>query len=169
MTNPAQFSALSNQLVREYQTNGQLQLIYVDFSHCNFELREMMVLPSNSNPPAENLSVHDSINILLLSQTGVDKASFINAFANYRTYQTLNQAQGNRPVLFRSLSSTMRLENQQIDRTAIPHCKSYLFDLEDSRKMRMIDTPGLGDGENAEQEQLAMEHIYAYVNHLPHL
>lgn len=169
MTNPAQFSALSNQLVREYQTNGQLQLIYVDFSHCTFELREMMVLPSNSNPPAENLSVHDSINILLLSQTGVDKASFINAFANYRTYQTLNQAQGNRPVLFRSLSSTMRLENQQIDRTAIPHCKSYLFDLEDSRKVRMIDTPGLGDGENAEQEQLAMEHIYAYVNHLSHL
>ena len=169
LTNPGQFNSLSDQLIREYQTNGELQLIYADFSHCTFELPEMMILPSNSNQLAENLSAHDSINILLLSQTDVDKVLFINAFANYRTYQTFNQAQVNQPVLFRSLSSTMMLENQQVDQTAIPHCKSYLFDLEDSRKVRMIDTPGLGDGENAEQEQLAMEHIVAYVNQLSHL
>ncbi|KAK4222896.1 hypothetical protein QBC38DRAFT_518174 [Podospora fimiseda] len=40
----------------------------------------------------QSLDAMNDINVLILGETGVDKSTFINAFVNYLTYETLNDA-----------------------------------------------------------------------------
>ncbi|CAF4753430.1 unnamed protein product [Rotaria sp. Silwood1] len=140
----------------------------------------------------ENVSsTSDITNILLLGETGVGKSTFINAFANYLTFNTLEEAQRNEPVVLMPVSFLMTTgdnfeehivkfgdiddsNNEDFDhpgQSVTQHCKAYVFYLNgtDQQKLRIIDTPGFGDTRGIEQDDLNMEHILEYVNNLSHL
>ncbi|KAF2903724.1 hypothetical protein ILUMI_02432 [Ignelater luminosus] len=127
-------------------------------------------LPHNSVPKKE-------FNILLLGETGVGKSTFINAFANYLTYLTLTEAVTDElisliPSKFTVTDDnyeerTIRIgqsenESEEVGASATQNAKSYIFPLDDIR-IRLIDTPGIGDTRGAEQDNINFEKLLAYL------
>ncbi|CAF4589804.1 unnamed protein product, partial [Rotaria socialis] len=116
----------------------------------------------------------DTINILLLGDTGVGKSTFINAFVNYLTFETLKEAKSNRPVVlipvsflvttgdnseehivkFGDTSDSSNEDFSHPGQSVTQCCKSYTFQMGNTyqRKLRIIDTPGFGDTRGIEQD-----------------
>jgi GTPase SAR1 family protein len=134
----------------------------------------------------------DIINILLLGESGVGKSTFINAFVNYLKYNTLEQAQKNAIVLipvsfimttgdnfeehtvkFGGMDTLSNEVHDNPGQSVTQHCKSYMFTLGNNfnskQKLRIIDTPGIGDMRGVAQDDLNMQHILSYINNLTHL
>ena len=121
------------------------------------------------------------INILLLGQTGVGKTTFINAFANYLCYNTLDEATNGElqvpiPDSF-SITDEETFEERVIevgDKTNETRssndtqCRCYLFPIGD-HYLRLIDTPGIGDPRGIEQDSKNFFEILTYVSHYEHL
>jgi hypothetical protein len=150
----------------------------------------LLVVPQNPVLSKPSSSENDQIiNILLLGETGVGKSTFINAFVNYLNFDTLQQAQSNKPVVLIPVSFLMTVGDNFEERTVnfgdvdnsnnedfdhpgqsmTQHCKSYLFHLNDGNKLCIIDTPGFGDTRGLDQDDLNMQHTLEYVNNLTHL
>lgn len=142
------------------------------------------VIPEPSASP-------NTINILLLGETGVGKSTFINAFANYLTFDTLPQAPFSEPVVLIPVSFLIttgdnfeehmvkftNIEDAENEDFAHPgqsvtqHCRPYAFNLKnsDGRKLQIIDTPGFIDTRGLAQDDYNMEHICQYLKKLSHL
>ncbi|CAF3126009.1 unnamed protein product [Rotaria sp. Silwood2] len=136
-------------------------------------------------------STNEIINILLVGESGVGKSTFINAFVNYLTFKTLNEAEQGKPVVLIPVSFLMTVgkdfeehtvkfgnsdsyNNEDFDhpgQSVTQHCKSYIFHLNDinKKKLRIIDTPGFGDTRGSDQDDANMQHILEYINELTHL
>jgi GTP-binding protein EngB required for normal cell division len=203
--NKPEWGKLDTQLIKEHKENSRLRIIYVDFSYCSYELNRLIILPtikketdvSTSKPatipaPSERPKTDGSINVLLLGETGVGKSTFINAFVNYLTFKTLEQAQ-KKPIVLIPVSFLMTIGDEFQERTVTfggtdtlnnedhdhpgqsvtQHCKSYIFTFNDNdnkrRKLRIIDTPGIGDVRGLAQDDINMQHILSYINNLTHL
>ncbi|CAF2788644.1 unnamed protein product [Rotaria sp. Silwood2] len=206
---------------KKRQSNPSLNLTSVDISNYSFQHDEIIALPSNnidyskthinqnissldniSQSPsivplsASSLVSNDgTINILLLGETGVGKSTFINAFANYLLFQSLEQAESNelivvipvsfimttgenfeeRTVKFGEIDNFNNENFNTVGQSVTQHCKSYAFDLKRSndknrrRKLRIIDTPDFGDTRGVDQDKQNIEHILQYINNLTHL
>ena len=156
-------------------------------------------LPSSSssitkkpNPaPATSLKDKEVINILLLGETGVGKSTFVNALANYLTFDTLKRAEKNQSVVLIPVSFLITVgdnfdehivkfgkgddaNNEDFDhpgQSVTQHCRPYVFDLKDdqSKKLRIIDTPGFGDTRGLDRDDYNMAHILEYIKNLSHL
>ncbi|CAF2633770.1 unnamed protein product [Rotaria sp. Silwood2] len=130
----------------------------------------------------------ETINILLLGEIGVGKSTFINAFANYYSFDTLDSAQFHEPVVAISSSFVMTTRDLSVppirvrlgmtdcneihnnyDHSTTQECKSYLFHMHDGAKIRFIDTPGLGDIHGQTQDHLQIQNILSFINNLSHL
>jgi hypothetical protein len=143
--------------------------------------------PSKLKP----LPANDVINILLLGETGVGKSTFINAFANYLTFNTMQQAEQGRPVVLIPVSFLITVGNNfdeyivkfgDVDgsnnedfehpgQSVTQHCRSYVFnvDYNHGKKVCIIDTPGFGDTRGIDQDDYNMTHILEYIRDLSHL
>jgi GTP-binding protein EngB required for normal cell division len=210
----SKLTELYRQLTEERKTNPTLRLIYLDFSYSSFPLQDMIILSSSDTDHMKIDSIEQSslqvdvpqgfqissspltstdeiINILLLGETGTGKSTFINVFANYLTFNSLEQAQSNEPIVLIPVSfvvtvgdhfeehtvqfgefDSLNSENfNSIGQSVTQHCKSYVFDLHqfDGKKLRIIDTPGFGDTRGLNQDDQNMEHILQYINNLSHL
>ena len=130
------------------------------------------------------------INLLLLGESGVGKSTFINAFVNYHTFRTLEEAESKQPVALMPVSFLMTVGDnfiEQIVELNVPdvlnnedfkhtgqsvtqRCKSYSFTLNSNggKKLRIIDTPGFGDTRGLDQDDTNMQHILEYINHFTH-
>lgn len=127
----------------------------------------------------QRLEPYRELNILILGETGVGKSTFINAFVNYLTFETLDEAiqhetlQSIIPCSF----STQYLDDQgnfhqediQVGRSASEHDGSgggsatqattvYRIQMGDMT-VRLIDTPGIGDTRGIEQDKANMKDI----------
>ncbi|GBC01557.1 hypothetical protein RclHR1_04230002 [Rhizophagus clarus] len=142
------------------------------------ELNMLTDLPSE--PPEE-------INILLLGETGVGKSTFINAFANYLKFDTLNEAKSGKMEALISSKFTItdninyetktikignndsneRLEN--IGMSSTQECKSYTFYSAANELIRLIDTPGIGDTRGLDQDKKNFENILEHISQYRHL
>ncbi|CAF1468059.1 unnamed protein product [Rotaria sp. Silwood1] len=164
---------------------------------------EQIFSPINGSPIPSPLPVpHEpvlvskdkTINILLLGETGVGKSTFINAFANYLTFDSFEQAESGEPIVIIPVSFIMTVGDHFEERTVkfgeldrfnnenfnivgesiTQHCKSYIFDFKHSednnrRKVRIIDTPGFGDTRGLDQDEQNMQHILQYINNITYL
>ncbi|CAF3323142.1 unnamed protein product [Rotaria socialis] len=136
-------------------------------------------------------TIDETINILLLGETGVGKSTFINAFANYLTFETLDEAETDKPfvlmpvsflittgdnfeehtVEFGGLTDSSNEDFSHAGQSVTQRCKSYTFQMGDTyqTELRIIDTPGFGDTRGSEQDDMNMQHILEYINNLTHI
>ena len=130
-------------------------------------------LKTGKNQPAKR-----DINILLLSETGVGKSIWINGFANYLTYQSLQEAESNEiicliPSSFNHVDDNYQEvkvsvgdgDENEISRpgqscTKLP--KSYVFPYDDVT-IRLIDTPGIGDTRGIEKDKENFKNILTHI------
>ncbi|CAF3137444.1 unnamed protein product [Rotaria sp. Silwood2] len=132
------------------------------------------------------------MNVLLLGETGVGKSTFINAFVNYLKFNELDEAK-NDPVVLIPVSFTLTtgdnfkeeqikfegegdlyIENfENVGESVTQHCKSYIFTVKDgenrARKLRIVDTPGIGDTRGLTQDEANLQHILTFINSLSYL
>ncbi|CAG8730084.1 23818_t:CDS:2, partial [Racocetra persica] len=131
----------------------------------------------------------DEINILLLGETGVGKSTFINAFANYLKFGSLDSAKcGKMEVLipfFFTITDekyeneeTVKIEsddlndsNERLEKGASSTlgCKCYIFHATDNRIIKLIDTPGIGDTRGVDQDAKNFENILMHISYYPYL
>ena len=183
-----QYNDLCRQLVEQHKTNPSIHLVFADFSYCKFRLPNMKLLRSNSSVAETSSTESNELNILLLGETGVGKSTFINAFINYLAYQTFEKAEKAEPIVLIPVSFVMTSNNQfdEYDvklgdhnnsnedfdhpgQTITQHCESYTFDLDNKTKLRLIDTPGIGDTRGLSQDDKNIQYILSYVSNLSHL
>ncbi|GAB6028998.1 hypothetical protein CHUAL_004787 [Chamberlinius hualienensis] len=133
---------------------------------------------------ASTTSSDGNINVLVLGESGVGKSTFINAFANYLTFDELPTKSNHNLVSLIPTSFTMYDEND-VERiisfgkesddhsfavgeaaTRYPSC--YEFPVGD-QKIRIIDTPGIGDPRGINQDHANFENILMFISNFENL
>ena len=192
---PSEWNRLYEQLLNEHRQRPNLRLLYVDFTDHPYQLSQFKVFPLKETAAEQNDDDEDdTINILLLGQSGAGKSTFINAVANYLRFKTFSEAAANQPsVLIETLFSLVsgpeskefqakcdglgtagNEDHQHPGQSTTQHCRSYIFTIEDdqkkkTRKLRLIDTPGFGDARGFEQDEQKLKEIFLFANHLKRL
>ncbi len=129
----------------------------------------------------------ECINILLLGDSGVGKSTFINAFANYLRFDSLQQAQSGKPIVIIPVSFMITVNDNFDERrikfgeadpneqhnedgqSVTQQCRSYVFQISPGRKLRIIDTPGFADTRGINHDEINMNMIFSYMNNLTHI
>ncbi|XP_063960606.1 uncharacterized protein LOC129268408 [Lytechinus pictus] len=118
------------------------------------------------------------INILILGETGVGKSTWINGIQNYLSFANLSEAMSSQdfPVLIPS-SFTLTQDDEQkkikigtddpnevqeTGKSATKEPRSYVFTVGDIR-LRLIDTPGIGDSGGVEKDEINMKNILSHL------
>ncbi|KAF5288460.1 hypothetical protein FQR65_LT02112 [Abscondita terminalis] len=125
------------------------------------------------------------INILLLGETGVGKSTFINAFFNYLSFSTLYKARNEKLQVVIPSQFTITDENYEerlirvgkdhnesieIGASATQSCRSYVYPMDGTNiKIRLIDTPGVGDTRGIDQDNANFENVLSFIGELKHL
>jgi hypothetical protein len=186
--NPYEYEKFCQQLIELRQTNSSLCLVFADFSNCLFTLNTMKICRSSTSlVTIPSATKPNEINILLIGETGVGKSTFINAFVNYLAFHSLEEASIKESIVLIPVSFFITIGNQfqeekiefgqsdsnedhnHLGQSVTQHCKSYIFTIRNSIKLRIIDTPGIGDTRGTEQDNINIEHILSYTSNLPHL
>jgi hypothetical protein len=135
----------------------------------------------------------EELNVLIFGETGVGKSTFINAFINYLTYETLAEAMDAKRlahVVPSSLSYQFADENGEFKQhdiligssptegdgtageSATQKTTVYRIPLPhygDNTILRLIDTPGIGDTRGTHQDTINMEDILSTLRHIDKL
>ncbi|KAK3687828.1 hypothetical protein B0T22DRAFT_510761 [Podospora appendiculata] len=135
---------------------------------------------------------YDDLNILILGETGVGKSTWVNAFVNYLTYDTLDEALHSDelkciiPCSFstqlkdksdsrgRFIQKDIRIGMSQKEhdgargQSATQYTSVYAVTIQNTR-VRLIDTPGIGDTRGLEQDNKNMADILRVLRTYNHL
>ena len=118
------------------------------------------------------------LNILLLGETGVGKSTWINGFANYLSYATLEEARLNDGITLIASSFSLQdnafrevdihtgeddNEIQEVGQSSTQLPQTYSFLATEGIAVRLIDTPGIGDTRGIETDKVNMQSI---LNHI---
>ena len=143
-------------------------------------------MPKRKAPPPPS-PVKEYINIVLLGESGVGKSTFINALANYLRFSSLDEAEQGEPIVIIPVSYVMTINDDFEERivkfgdidanenhndfgqSVTQQCRSYVFNISDKRKLRIIDTPGFGDTRGNEQDDLNMEMIFSFLSNFTYV
>ncbi|KAK6948118.1 hypothetical protein Daesc_009882 [Daldinia eschscholtzii] len=130
----------------------------------------------------KNLGDSENVNILILGETGVGKSTFINAFVNYLTFKTLDEAKAEEALnwVIPCSFSTQIMDRSRPD-GAIEQIKIKVGTSDDehdgskgasatqrttvypvtigNRTIRLIDTPGIGDTRGIQYDKKNMADI----------
>ena len=127
-----------------------------------------------------NLKPYREMNLLILGETGVGKSTFINAFINYLTFETLDEAIANDGLqwIIPCSFSTQFLDQDgsfhqqdirigdgkdEVDgsggQSATQATTVYRIQMGSDLIVRLIDTPGIGDTRGVEQDRKNMAGI----------
>jgi len=136
-----------------------------------------------------DLDPFKELNILILGETGVGKSTWINAFVNYLTFASLDEAIASPglkfiiPFYFSSFDNAgkeRKVYHTAPNATAAEEVVStegesatqrtvvHSFQIGD-RLVRLIDTPGIGDTRGIEQDKMNMEDILQALTHYSEL
>ncbi|RDL35743.1 p-loop containing nucleoside triphosphate hydrolase [Venustampulla echinocandica] len=153
-----------------------------------FEQYDQQVL----NALLNSLTARDNLNILILGETGVGKSTFINAFVNYLTFETLDEAmksEGLNWVIPCSFSTQImdrtnpdsKIEQKKIvvgsradekdgskGASATQETTVYPVTI-GTTTIRLIDTPGIGDTRGLEFDKKNMADILATLSNYEEL
>ncbi|KAK4872828.1 hypothetical protein RN001_014857 [Aquatica leii] len=145
------------------------------------ELPSIESMLKNLKIPKDNRD----INILLLGETGVGKSTFINAFLNYISFASLSQAKNGKFQVVIPSQFTITDENYkervikvgedhnesiEVGASATQACRSYVYPVKGSNlKIRLIDTPGVGDTRGIEQDNVNFENVLSFIGELKYL
>ena len=170
--------------------NKTLDQMIVFPSSSEINIKQKQSTPKKS--PPKLLVNEEAINILLLGESGAGKSTFINAFVNYLNFRELDDAR-QKPIVLIPVSFIMTsgvdfdehqvtfggmdtLANEDFTnfgQSVTQHCKSYIFshtnDDNTVRKLRIIDTPGIGDVRGSTQDDINMQHVLSFISKLTHL
>jgi len=135
----------------------------------------------------QRLASSDYINILVLGETGVGKSTFINAFVNYLTFESLDDALKSDELhwVIPCSFSTQVMDRSRPDGKIVQH-KITVGERDDehdgskgdsatqqtsvypinigSKTIRLIDTPGIGDTRGVQFDKKNMADILATLN-----
>ena len=145
----------------------------------------------NEEVPSVGQTPIKEFNILLLSETGVGKSTFINALVNYLTYETFEAAQNSVdhkfichiPTKFAYNNSVVSQEElfisvgqdpekneiEKMSVTQTQHPKSYLIGLDSDVAVRFIDTPGLCNTDGVKKDSENVQNILNTLSKYEHL
>ena len=135
---------------------------------------------------SQDVSTDRDINILLLGSSGVGKSTFVNALANYLSYNSFEEAIRS-PLQVVIPSSFVFADLDTYDdhtitvgeedpnekysyqgQSATEHCRSFIFPI-GNRRLRIIDTPGMADTRGLEQDAKNFQDILACISRYSHL
>jgi GTPase SAR1 family protein len=192
--NKTLWNSYRQELVKKRNEDSTVRLIYADLSYCKHEdVKETIIISCDSqttrsiSSPIQQIPEKKDINVLLLGESGVGKSTFINAFVNYLTFDSLEQAVTGKPVVLIPVSFlitvTDKLEefvvkfgdvdvnedHNHSGQSVTQYCRSYVFDISNKLRLRLIDTPGIGDTRGLDQDQKNIDHILSYVNNFTHI
>ncbi|KAM7202953.1 P-loop containing nucleoside triphosphate hydrolase [Naviculisporaceae sp. PSN 640] len=135
----------------------------------------------------QSLASSDYVNILILGETGVGKSTFINAFVNYLSFATLDDAMESEKLewVIPCSFQTQVMDRSRPDGRIIQH-RVNVGDRDDehdgskgdsatqqtavypitigSKTVRLIDTPGIGDTRGVQFDKKNMADILATLN-----
>lgn len=109
--------------------------------------------------PINEPSDKNTINILIIGETGVGKSTFINAFANYLRFENLDEVERENPLVLIPCKFTVTDENYELREVRIgsdsnehdklgesstQDPKTYTFPISGGERfVQLIDTPGM--------------------------
>ena len=170
---------LYTRLLDESKNSSPSKHVYADFTYCTYQPSLVKILSPSSTM--------NCTNVLLLGESGVGKSTFINALVNYLKFKTLKQARAKKPMVVMPFSFLMTTgdnfderiitfgdqdsneNHNKVGQSVTQECRSYVFILDSGTKMRLIDTPGMGDTRGLDQDDLNMQHILSFISNLSHL
>ncbi len=126
------------------------------------------------------LQATKELSILILGETGVGKSTWINAIVNYLSFADLHEARqaDDFPVLIPSqftftkqgksveikIGEVSEKEVLETGHSATQETRSYIFHVGD-RKIRLIDTPGIGGSRGIEEDRNIFDNILSYLSY----